>query len=81
MGRWDFPEFSTLSGPNYTDCIKRMSTFGLSLIGIGLIWGWVFPINKPLWTSSYVLFTGGIAILVLAALTYIIDIINIVHYY
>jgi len=62
---------------NYTDCIKRMSIFGLSLIGIGLIWGWVFPINKPLWTSSYVLFTGGIAILVLAALTYIIDIIKL----
>ncbi len=27
----------------------------------GAVWGWLLPINKPLWTSSYVLWTGGIA--------------------
>ena len=61
---------------NYTDCSKRMSIFGLALVGLGWIWGFVFPINKALWTSSYVLFTGGIGVLVLAGLTYLIDINN-----
>ncbi|MBX6363937.1 MAG: DUF5009 domain-containing protein [Gemmatimonadetes bacterium] len=38
-------------------------TLGLAL---GLIWGGVFPINKSIWTSSYVLFTGGFAAVCLA---------------
>jgi predicted acyltransferase len=40
----------------------------------GLIWNWVFPINKSLWTSSYVLFTAGMASVTLAALVWLIDI-------
>ena len=40
----------------------------------GLIWNWVFPINKSLWTSSYVLFTAGMACVALAALVWLIDI-------
>ncbi len=34
---------------------------GLILVAAGLAWGATFPINKNLWTSSYVLFTGGMA--------------------
>ena len=34
---------------------------GLLLVLLGLAWGTSFPINKNLWTSSYVLFTGGMA--------------------
>ena len=59
---------------NYSDCIKRMAIFGISLVIIGKIWGLFFPINKALWTSSYVLYTGGIGALVLSGLTYLIDI-------
>ena len=59
---------------NYTDCAKRMAIFGFGLIVVGWIWGLIFPINKAIWTSSYVLFTGGIAALVLAGLTWLIDI-------
>ena len=59
---------------NYTDCAKRMAIFGFGLIVAGWIWGLIFPINKAIWTSSYVLFTGGIAALVLAGLTWLIDI-------
>jgi len=32
---------------------------GNVLMVAGLVWNWAFPINKNLWTSSYVLFTGG----------------------
>lgn len=41
---------------------------------VGLMWHWVFPINKNLWTSSYVLFTGGMAALAIATCMWIIDV-------
>jgi len=37
------------------------------------MWGWVFPINKNLWTSSYVVFTAGMACTVLAVCVWSID--------
>ncbi|MCU0636922.1 MAG: DUF5009 domain-containing protein [Gemmatimonadaceae bacterium] len=39
----------------------------------GLVWHWVFPINKSLWTSSYVVFTGGLAAVTLATCMWVID--------
>ena len=41
---------------------------------IGVIWDIWFPINKNLWTSSYVIFTGGMALLFLATCYYLIDV-------
>jgi predicted acyltransferase len=46
---------------------------GVALIAAGLAWGLVFPINKSLWTSSYVLFTAGAAAVVLAVLHRALD--------
>ncbi len=46
---------------------------GLFLIACGLHWAQSFPINKRLWTSSYVLFTAGISIALLALIYWIID--------
>jgi predicted acyltransferase len=40
---------------------------GLCCLVIGHLWGFSFPINKQLWTSSYVIFTAGWALLLLAA--------------
>lgn len=51
-----------------------LSVYGIAGVVTGALWGLVFPINKPLWTSSYVLYTAGLAALVLALLIYIIDI-------
>lgn len=49
---------------------------GIGLIGIalGLIWNTIFPINKALWTSSYVLYSAGIAAAFLGLLIWIIDV-------
>ena len=47
---------------------------GAILIVAGLAWGLIFPINKALWTSSYVLYTGGIAMQFLAACYWLIDV-------
>jgi predicted acyltransferase len=50
---------------------------GAVLIGAGLLWGEYFPINKPIWTSSYVLYAGGIGMVILAVLFTIVDIWNL----
>ena len=47
---------------------------GALCIIIGYIWDWVFPINKALWTSSYVVFTAGMALQLLALCYWSIDI-------
>jgi predicted acyltransferase len=51
------------------DSRTSMSLVFLALLCLtaGKVWGWTFPINKKLWTSSYVLFTGGMALLLFAA--------------
>ncbi len=52
-----------------THVTKRLATAGFGLAVAGAAWAPLFPLNKKLWTSSYVLFTGGCALLLLA-LTY-----------
>ena len=47
--------------------VKKMLQSGLILILAGWLWGLVFPINKQLWTSSFVLFTAGFALIFLSA--------------
>jgi predicted acyltransferase len=46
--------------------VKMLTIAGTIGIVVGLAWGQVFPINKNLWTSSYVIFTTGCACVVLA---------------
>jgi len=54
--------------------ILIMFLIGLTAILVGQVWNLVFPINKTLWTSSYVLYTSGWALVVLAFLIWIIDV-------
>jgi predicted acyltransferase len=44
----------------------NLAICGLCCVVIGSLWGFIFPINKQLWTSSYVVFTAGWALLLLA---------------
>lgn len=46
----------------------------VALLFTGYAWGLVFPINKKIWTSSYVVYTSGLAIIVLATLIYAVEI-------
>jgi len=59
---------------DHEDNTQRMAVLGSLLIIIGWLWGFIFPINKQIWTSSYVLYTGGIAIILLAGLVWLVDI-------
>jgi predicted acyltransferase len=54
--------------------IEWMAVAGFVLFAAGEIWGASFPINKQLWTSSYVLLTAGAAAIVLAACMQLIEV-------
>lgn len=53
--------------------IKVMLKFAVISLFAGYLWALVFPINKALWTSSYVLVTTGWALALLAGLMWLID--------
>ena len=54
--------------------VSGLFFFGVTLLALGLIWNSYFPMNKALWTSSYVLATSGLALLVLGCCYWLIDI-------
>lgn len=53
---------------------RGMAVAGVLLVALGLAWDLAFPINKNLWSSSYVVFTAGMALLILSALFWLIDV-------
>lgn len=65
-----------------TQPIQSRTSLGLALfsfgcLGLGWAWGLLFPINKQLWTSSYVVFTAGWSLLLLACCYHLIEVIGI----
>lgn len=73
--------FGVLVGTYLKNAPVKTTTKTIRLLGIGalatiigMLWGLLFPINKSLWTSSYVLFTGGLATMILALSHWLIDV-------
>ena len=54
--------------------ISWMFSIGILAVVFGLIWDLFFPINKALWTSSFVLYAGGLATIGLALCYWLIDV-------
>ena len=54
--------------------VVGLAAGGTALAGLGLVWHSALPINKQLWTSSYVLFSGGMSVLALALLVAVVDV-------
>lgn len=54
--------------------VSWMFVYGFGSVILALIWDPFFPINKSLWTSSFVLYTGGLATMALAAGYWLIDV-------
>ncbi len=54
--------------------VAWLFTTGITAVVLGLLWDLQFPINKALWTSSYVLYAGGLASIGLALCYWIIDV-------
>ncbi|MEO6814765.1 MAG: DUF5009 domain-containing protein [Ginsengibacter sp.] len=47
---------------------------GIVFLLLGLLWDQVFPINKNMWTSSFVLYSGGWSVLLLSMFYLVIDV-------
>jgi predicted acyltransferase len=54
--------------------LRKLFLFGLIGIVTGLMWNLVFPINKHLWSSSFITLTSGMAFILLAIFYWIIDV-------
>jgi len=69
---------TTLLGVRAGDWLRgghlvRIVQAGIVALALGAAWSLVFPLNKQLWTSSYVLWSGGWALLALVAAHVAID--------
>jgi predicted acyltransferase len=53
--------------------VKGLALSGVASMVFGLGWSVIFPMNKALWTSSFVLFTAGIALVLLSLSVYLFD--------
>lgn len=54
--------------------IKTLLSYGIGLVALGYVWGLVFPINKSIWSSTFVCFSAGWAMVLLALLIWVIDV-------
>jgi predicted acyltransferase len=70
-GRWIAEQQRSL-----TERLAAMFAVGALAMMLGLMWHWVFPINKNIWTSSYVVFTAGIGAVSLATCMWLIDVLQ-----
>jgi predicted acyltransferase len=61
---------------NSYETIAKLLIAGAVLVFLALTWNMAFPINKKLWTSSFVLLTVGLDLVILSILIYVIDLVN-----
>jgi predicted acyltransferase len=59
------------------EMLNGLFVAGCILVFTGFCWDMVFPINKKIWTSSYCIYTTGLALLVLSVLIYLIEFKNV----
>lgn len=63
-------------GKNF-EMISGLFVAGTVMLLTGFCWDMVFPINKKIWTSSYVVYTTGLATISIATMIYMIEIKNV----
>lgn len=63
-----------LSKPSPREAVRTMLLWGAAGLAAGQLWHFVFPINKNIWTSSYVIFTAGFALVILGLCYWVIDV-------
>jgi predicted acyltransferase len=63
-----------LKSKSESEKLINLVVIGNILIFSGMVWGMIFPINKQLWTSSYVIYTSGLAMVVLGICYWLADI-------
>lgn len=65
-------EYIQLKGKNF-DMLAQLLLTGVVLVFVGYIWDFSFPINKKIWTSSYVFYTTGLAMITLGMFIYLLE--------
>jgi predicted acyltransferase len=65
-------EYIQVKGKSY-EMLAQLLLTGIVLVLAGYIWDFSFPINKKIWTSSYVLYTSGLATITLSVLIYLLE--------
>src|SRR5664279_2089913 len=65
-------KFIQEKGKSY-EGLAKLLLLGCALIVIGYFWDLSFPINKKLWTSSFVVYTVGIDCVIISAILYVVD--------
>lgn len=70
-GEWVKCDKEELTGGKKVLC---MVVAGVVLLAVGLLWSQAFPINKKMWTSTFVLVVGAYSVLMFALFYYIIDV-------
>ncbi len=65
-------EYIQLKGKNY-EMLAQLLLTGVLLVLVGYIWDFSFPINKKIWTSSYVFYTTGLAMVSLGMFIYLLE--------
>lgn len=68
------PENSGLPATGMYPMLTGLFVSGVALLVTGFCWDTVFPINKKIWTSSYTIYTTGLAIITIATMIYMIEI-------
>ncbi len=62
-----------VKGGKNPSMLNGLFVTGCLLVLVGICWDVLFPINKKIWTSSYTIYTTGLALLILSILIYIIE--------
>jgi predicted acyltransferase len=62
-----------LSNMSQEKKVIYLFSFGFFAFAIGYLWDFIFPINKNIWTSSFVMVTSGLAAMVLAISMFFVD--------
>jgi len=65
-------EYIQAKGKNF-EMLAQILLTGVVLVLAGYIWDFSFPINKKIWTSSYVLYTSGLAMITLGMFIYLLE--------
>ena len=76
--------FQTPIDSTYTDnkngpyqMVTGLFVAGVAMLVTGFCWDMVFPINKKIWTSSFTVYTSGLATITIATMIYMIEIKNV----
>jgi predicted acyltransferase len=68
------PSQSLMVSNNIHEMLNGLFIAGVAFLVAGYCWDKLFPINKKIWTSSYVVYTTGLATLTIATMVYLIEV-------